>query len=301
MSAAASATTSAATPGNNIASMAGGKTESFRQFTYFVAMYGPNMIVVVLQSAWLVVFATVKMMSNLPAGEPWRGISTSNAVSRLPFDWFVFLIRKGGVANHWVMVLAGQGRVALALVVPLVSESMSIVPTAYCKTEILDRQPCSPKWVVNIPIILTMEVFLVACFSMVLMILILNRRRVSGVYFESSRIATMADILIHKSLIQEIRDSPTSATKSQIEIDLRDSGFCMLCCSILFMLITIYNILPGEDNSASNMWISSGEVGPNLLLSAFVVSIDFLVKRKERSLRLSYPYVLYRKVRQPQR
>lgn len=190
-------------------------------------MYGPNMIVVVLQSAWLVVFATVKMMSHLPAGEPWRGISTSNAVGRLPFDWFVFLIHKGGVANHGVMVLAGQGRVALALVVLLVSESMSIVPTAYCKTEVSDRQLCSPKWVVNISIVQTVEVFLAACFSMVLMILIFNRRRVSRVYFESSKIATMADILIHKPLIQEIRDLPASATRSQIEIDLRDSQ-CML-------------------------------------------------------------------------
>lgn len=114
-------------------------------------------------------------MSHLPAGEPWGGISTSNAVSRLPFDWFVFLIRKGGVANHWVLVLAGQGRGALALVVLLVSESISIVPTAYCKTEVSDHQPCSPKWVVIIPIILIMEVFLVACFSVVLMILIFHR------------------------------------------------------------------------------------------------------------------------------
>lgn len=360
MSAAASAATSAVTPGNNIASMAGGKTEKFTQFTYFVAMYVPNMIGVVLQSAWLVVFATFKMMEPFyqlasPGGASAPATLTADHLS----TGLSLSFAKAAFANHWVMVLAGQVQFALALIVLLVSESMSIVPTAYCKTEVSDRQPCSPKWVVNIPIVRAMEVFLVACFSMVLMILVLNRRRVSGVYSDPSRIATMADILIHKSLIQEIRDLPASATKSQIEIDLRDSRYmlgtfvangkerygiikldnevssfekepfyksvfrrlgswslglvdhitqalpfladviCMLCCFILFMLITIYKILPGKDDSAYNRWMSSGEIGPNLLLSAFAVSIGFLVKRKERSLRLSHPYVLLSKGPQP--
>lgn len=125
------------------------------------------------------------------------------------------------------MLLAGQVQFGLALIVLLVSEAMNVVPTAYCMTEISVQQPCSPKWVVHIPIVRAMEVFLVACFSMVLMILLLNRRRVSGVYSDPSRIATMADILVHKPLIQQMRDLPASATKSQIEVDLRDSRYML--------------------------------------------------------------------------
>lgn len=74
---------------------------------------------------------------------------------------------------------------------------------------------------------------------------------------------------------------------------------CMLCCFILFTLITVFKVLPENDKSAYNRWMSGGQIGPNLLLSAFGVSIGFLIKRKERFLRLSHPYVLLSKSPQP--
>ena len=335
-------------------------TQKFTQFTYFVAVYVPNIIGVVLQSAWLVVFATFKLMEPFyqlasPGGASAQATLTADYLSTGLSLSFV----KAASGNQWVMLLAGQVQFGLAVVVLLVSESMNVVPTALCKTEISDHQPCSPKWVVNTPIIRAMEVLLVTCFSMVLMILVLNRQRVSGIYTNPSRIATVADILVHKPLIQEIRDLPASATKPQVEIDLRDSRYmlgtfiadgreqygiikldsevlalekeplyksmsrrlncwlvelvdtttealpfladtiCMLCCFLLFILIMIYKVLPEKDQSAYNRWMSSGQIGPNLLLSGFAVLIGFLVKRKERLLRLSHPYVLLAKGPQP--
>jgi len=72
----------------------------------------------------------------LPAGEHWGSISSISTDSRLLFGWFAFRsFAKAAFANDWMVVLAGQVQFALALIALLFSESMSIVPTAYCKTE----------------------------------------------------------------------------------------------------------------------------------------------------------------------
>lgn len=359
-----SVSTSKATEASSAISEKSSKSAISTQFDYFLALYLPNILCVILASAWLVVTATFKIM------QPFYSMASPGgaaAASTLTADYLTsglsLTFGRAALDGHWVLLLAGTVQLFLAIVLLLVPEAMNIVPTAYCKTEISATQPCRPIWVIDTSFIRGMEVLLVGCFSMIVMILVLNRRRVSGVYTDPSKIATMADILVHKPLIQELRDIPPTASKTEIEMDLRDSRYMLgtfiadrrqhygiikldndplpeneaseprlvaswrhvnlkiehfqdrihknypylldilsiVLAFILFMLILVYRLLPGtdKDKSGFNLWMSSGHRGPKLVFSGLAVTTGFLVKRRERMLRLSHPYVLMSKRPRP--
>lgn len=262
----------------------GSANRSFTQFDYFLAMYLPNIIGVVLQAGWLIVYATFKLM------EPFYQLASHNGASAgttLTADYLSagmsFSFAKAALENHWVLLLAGLVQFCLSMVVLLDSGSMNVVPTAYCKTEISDAQPCAGKWVVNSQMIRVMEVFLVGCFSMLTTIILLNRRRVSGVYSDPSKIATMADVLIHKPLIQELRDIPPSATKTEIEMDLQDSRY-MLGTYITEDGQQQYGIIkmctPSQQPFTKELWLVSAwrrfALGQEKLFENVATSLPFL-------------------------
>ncbi len=129
--------------------------------------------------------------------------------------------------GHWVMFSAGATQLLLAACVSLISEAMNVKATAYCKTEVSDHQPCNSVWVVNLRVVRAVEVCLVGCFSMVIAIMIINHRRVSGVFTDASEIATMADLLAHPPLIQQLRDLPPEAKPDDIERELAASRYML--------------------------------------------------------------------------
>lgn len=349
--------------GDNSASLAkqeATSNEPFTQFHYFLAMYLPNIISVVLQSSWLVVFATFKMMEPFYQLAQHGGASAKTTLtadylsSGLSLSFFKVVSE-----NTWVMTLAGLIQLALAVVVMLDSGMFNVVPTAFCKTEVSDRQPCSPVWVIHLPMVRTVEVLLIGCFSIIVSVIVLNRRRHTGVYTDPSKIATMADLLVHKPLIQEIRDLPASAKQNEIALDLQESRYalgtfvqdgqeqygiikvdsptgsyfispdpwyvagprrfglwwdnltthigtllpffedfvCMSIVVVLFAMILAYRLLGGEN--LFNSWMNSGRIGPRIVLSALACCVSFLIKHKERNLRLSHPYVMMAKRSQP--
>lgn len=349
---------------SNESSSASQKKRDFTQFTYFLAMYLPNIISVLLQSSWLVVLASFTFM------EPFYQLSRDEgalAKSTLTADYLSadrsMTLTKDILDRHWVLALAGQVQFALALTVIMDAGAFNVVPTAYCKTQISDHQPCDPQWVVNVPLVRAVEVFLVAAFSTVISIIFLDGKRQSGLYTDPAKIATMADLLVHKPLIEQLRDIPSLATKGEIGTDLHESRYalgtfmqdgrhqygivklqtkhtssvmhsmpwyskglnrlsawwehtadhtntflpffadflCMALAVVLFVVVLTYRLLPGPtvNHSSFNVWMSSGANAPRIVLSAMACAISFLVKHKERTLRLSYPYTLMAKGPQP--
>lgn len=200
----------------------------FTKFSYFLAVYLPNVLGVFLQSAWLIVFMTFKLM------EPFYRLASpggASAQNTLLADYMTAglsaSVFKTAAEGHWVLILVGLVQLFLAISMIFVSGSMKVVPTAYCKTTIALQQPCAPVWVINISMVRILEVCLVACFSMIIMIIYLNHNRVSGVYSDPSRISTVADILVHKPLIHEIRDIPSTSGKKDVSLDLRDNRYML--------------------------------------------------------------------------
>lgn len=226
------ATQTAIASGTNAASVdsksASAKSQHFTGWSYFMAMYLPNILGVFLQSSWLVVFVTFKLM------EPFYQLASpggASAESSLTADYLAAglspSVFKTAADGHWVLILAGMVQVGFALAMLFVTDTMNVVATAYCKTNLSDRQPCEPKWVVDTETLRIVEVILVACFSMIIMIIVLNRKRVSGVYSDPSRISTVADVLTHKPLIHELRDLPPTATKSSLALELKDNRYML--------------------------------------------------------------------------
>lgn len=200
---------------------------AWNQFSYFFAKYLPNILAVVLQAVWLIIFSTFKMMEPFYQLASPRGASAESSLTADYLSAGLSLsFLKAALDGHWVMLLAGFVQLLLAFTVSFSSDAFNVVPTAFCQTD-LGRQPCAPKWVVNIPVARTVEVLLIGCFSMVLMIIVFNIRRVSGVYTDPSKIATMADVLVHRPFIQELRDLPASATVAEIELDLKDNRYML--------------------------------------------------------------------------
>lgn len=202
--------------------------KSFTHFDYFLAKYLPVLFGVMMQSAWLVVYSTFKLMEPFyqlarPGGASAGMSLTSDYLSHGLSLSFLSVALDG----QWVLFLAGQVQFGLSVIVTLVSESMDVEATAFCRTEIAENQPCEPVWVVNIGIVRAVEVFLIICFVMVLAIGFLNRSRVSGVFSDPSKIATMADLLVHRPLIRQLRDLPPEATKTQVEEELVDSRYML--------------------------------------------------------------------------
>jgi len=310
-----------------------------------------------IQSAWLIAFSSFKMMEPFfQLAQPGGAMAASSLTADYLSYGLSFSFIKAGCDGHWVMCLAGTVQLFSAIVVSLASRIFKVVPTAYCKTEVSDRQPCNPVWIVNLPAIRAAEVLLVACFSMIISLTWLNRRRISGVYSDPTRIATIADLTIHEPLIQEIRDLPPNATKQQVVIDLAESRYMLgifdaygkqhcgiikletppqheftrqapikaaferfgvlleisldninkrlpllpdflsiAVTTILFFLIFAYMLIPGTDSRPFNNFMNSGHFGPGFLLNVHGILISTFVKRKERLLRLSHPYVLMSK------
>lgn len=203
-------------------------THIFTKFDYFLAMYLPTLIGVVLQSAWLIVFAAFKMMEPFyqlarPEGAPAATTLTADYLSSGLSTKFVKAVGEG----HWVMFTAGLIQLLLGVIVTLVSEAMSVKATAYCQTTVSDHQPCNPVWIVNLGVVRAIEMCLIACFSMTLMVMLVNRHRVSGVFTDPTRIATVSDLLVHPPLIQQMRDLPSQATSKQIESELAASRYML--------------------------------------------------------------------------
>ncbi|KAK4941313.1 hypothetical protein LTR10_018723 [Elasticomyces elasticus] len=202
--------------------------DTFTHADYFFAMYVPTLLGVCLQSTWVVVFSTFKIMEPFyqlarPGGAPAGMTLTADYLSQ----GLSFIFWKAVLNGHWVLFLAGQIQFLLGLVVVLASDAMNVKATAYCKSEVSDRQPCSPVWVVNMPVVRFIEVCLIGCLSMVLAIIILNRRRVSGIFTDPSRIATTADLLVHEPLVQDLRSLPSAANKGQIQAELEASRYAI--------------------------------------------------------------------------
>lgn len=203
------------------------KDVAWNKYSYFFAKYLPNIVAVILQATWLIIFATFKMMEPFYQLASPRGASAESSLTADYLSAGLSLsFLKAALDGHWVMLLAGFIQLFLALTVSLSSDAFNVYPTAFCTTAI-GTQPCAPKWVVNMEVARTLEVLLVGCFSMVLMIIVLNIRRVSGVYTDPSKIATMADILVHKPFIQELRDIPPSASQAEMELDLKDNRYML--------------------------------------------------------------------------
>jgi hypothetical protein len=202
--------------------------ENFTGADYFLAMYLPTFLTVLLRSGWAMIFAATKMMAPFYQLARRGGASAEES---LLADYL-----SGGLSLHtlramWrgnrVLLLAGLVHLGTALVVTLAGESMSVRPTGYCHTHASTHQPCDPTWVINRPVVRIMEALLCAVFVLVVALLLHTRKRFSGVFTNPSWISSMADLLGHPAFVEDLRNIPPFATADEVKAALAGNRYML--------------------------------------------------------------------------
>lgn len=203
-------------------------SQTFPNADYFLAMYLPTLLAVILQVFWTIIFASTKMMEPFyqlakPCGaEAQHTLLADYLSSGLSLDSLHSLL-----SGHWVMICASSVQILMGLIVTLAGESMTVKPTSYSP---ITGEPDEPEWFVNVPAMRALQVLMAIVFVLVFSLIVLNWNRQSGVDSDPSTIGFMARVLNHPSLIQDLRSIPAAATKKEVKQALSGNRYILADC-----------------------------------------------------------------------
>ena len=123
---------------------------------------------------------------------------------------------RASVSGHWVMLLASIIYFSIGLLAPLASESMSVQPTATCRTAIATNQLCAPAWIVFLPATRALEALLAFVFVIMFLLLIVSSRRTTGLNKDPSSIRSMATLLGNMGVQRDFQEIEPTATKDDV-------------------------------------------------------------------------------------
>lgn len=198
----------------------------FREADYFLALYLPKMIAVAFQSLWSVTYAATKLM------EPFYQLASTEGASAkhsLLTEYLASGVTLDSITSifegRYVLGLSSFIFLLMSLLVSLVSESMTVTATAYCKTEISDHQPCNAAWVINLPIVHLIQALLVILFLLMAVMALLNQRRQSGIESDPSRLVALVKLLGDHTFINELRNIHPLASSAEVRGTLRGNVY----------------------------------------------------------------------------
>ena len=188
---------------------------TFTNEDYFLAMYLPTLLTVILQSSWTIIYAATKMM------EPFYQLAKSGgarAEDSLLADYLSSGLSLNSLqslfSGHLVMLCTSTVQLLMGVVVTLAGESMTVKPTAFDPET---HQPGQPAWFINTAALRTLQALLSVVFVLVFSIIALNWRRKSDLASDPSTIASMASLLGHSSIIEDLNNISPAATKNEVK------------------------------------------------------------------------------------
>jgi len=208
-----------------IGSMASALSEShveisgpFTKPDYFLSLYLPSLLAVLLHTIWAVVFAATKMMEPFYRLAQPQGVQAKDSIlleylsSAMSTSTFQDVF-----SGHWIMLLTSIIYFTTGLLTSFASESMGALPTATCSTTIAVAQPCAPAWIVFLPVTRVLEATLAFLFIVVFLLLILSRKRTSGLHENPTSIRSMANLLGEQEALRDFQSIDPNATKSDVK------------------------------------------------------------------------------------
>ena len=202
--------------------------ETFTQADYFNSSYLAVVIAVILKIVWAMVFASFKLM------EPFYQLSRPEGASAKHGLLAEYLSTGYSVAHiqhifsgHWIMFLTTLVYVCTGVLAPLATESMTVISTAYCVTPDGGRAKCNPVWVLNNDIARALQSILCLIAALIVLLVILNWPRKSGIFSNPSSVASMASLLSHEETLHDFRQLEQSADKRQLEAALSGNHYTL--------------------------------------------------------------------------
>jgi hypothetical protein len=199
---------------------------TFTKLDYFLSLYLPTLLAVLLQTVWAVVFAVTKMMEPFyQLASPDGALAKDSVLVEYLSSAMSISTLRTILSGHWVMLLASIIYFSAGLLAPLASESMGVQPTATCHTAISADQPCAPTWIVFLPAARALEALLAFLFIAVFLLLIVSSRRMSGVYENPTSIRSMVNLLGEPAVQRDFQDIEPNATKSDVKKALANNRY----------------------------------------------------------------------------
>lgn len=124
------------------------------------------------------------------------------------------------------MTLTTVVQLLFTVTVSVASESMTVRGQVACSKE-YNPLPCDPVWIVEVIIVRTMEAVLALVAVMITAIIVLNWRRASGVFSYPCSIASMAALLSHTEVIEDLRRIDPNANSDAVAEALGGSRYTL--------------------------------------------------------------------------
>ena len=198
----------------------------FNNGDYFLASYLAVFVAVALKELWSVVFASTKMMEPFYQLQQPGGASASNSLlANYLSTWLSWKSVQAVFGGQWVMMFSTITYAFFASLSPIATECMETLPTAWCSTADDGRQPCLPVWLLNKPFARALEAVLSAIALFIILLILINFRRKSGLHSNPSSLASMAALLNNEEVIEEIRALDPYANDKSIAKALTGSAY----------------------------------------------------------------------------
>ncbi|ETN41966.1 uncharacterized protein HMPREF1541_03905 [Cyphellophora europaea CBS 101466] len=192
-------------------------SKTYKDHDFFLSSYLAVLVAVLLKLTWGLVFSGLKML------EPFYQLSKPGGATPSESLLADYLSAAYGwthirhiFSGHWVMLFSTFAYIAMATLSPIASESMATVATQFCPQPSGIMQPCSPVWVINKGPARALEGILIAVAVLIILVIVFNFRRKSGIHSNPSSIATMASLLSHDDMLQDLRQLDPSASDKSI-------------------------------------------------------------------------------------
>ena len=200
---------------------------SYSTIEYFCANYLGVLLAVALKELWAIVFSAAKMMEPFYQLQKPGGATVSETLlANYLSTWLSWRSFRSILLGQWVMIVTTLTYAFMSLLSPLATEMMSTIPTAWCiVNEKGDQQRCKLRWILQKPWTRGLEAVLALITLLIVILMIMNYRRKSGVQNNPSTLASMASLFHHRETIDELRALDPAASDKVIDQALSGSSY----------------------------------------------------------------------------
>lgn len=212
----------------------------FTWLTYFVAVFLPAVIAVIVKSLWEIIATSLKLvepfqrLTERPGSEAKSSLLTQYLESMISFDIFRALTR-----GRVIPISSACIYIMVELAPLIASLSMNVKPRKSCLYED-EYRPCDPVWILNMPQVRLLEAFLLIAAILSVCLMYYSRKSRIPVATNPGSIASLASLLNHDPLIRELQ---------KIEPDANDRYFKSALKNKLFRVTEHYDTKTDQTRS----------------------------------------------------
>ena len=200
----------------------------FTKWTYFVAMYLPALIAVVIKAMWEIIATSLKLLEPFERLLDGNGVTAKYSILTQYLEGIITLDLFRALSHGRLVPLCSALTFIMVEIAPLIaSVSMSVRARHMC-LDIDEYRPCDPAWVINEPLVRVLEGFMIGCVLLVICLIWLTRRSSIPVATNPSSIASVAALLNYDPLIRELQKVDPDANGVVFSKALKNKRFHMV-------------------------------------------------------------------------